>query len=102
MTHQRYYIRDGAKTSADGVVNASSAFTSLNGVPLAREGDPVECPACGEQGLIECVGPRLFDQSEGRECALSDDLCRCACSPPPTLVADQFGDFQIVSGSAAA
>jgi len=102
MTKRRYYVCDGAKTTADGVVKASSAFSSLNGRPLAREGDPVECPACGQQGVIECAGPRLSDLSEGKECALSDDLCRCACSPPPTLVADQFDDFQVVADSSAA
>lgn len=97
MSLKRYYIRDGAKTTADGIVKASSTFTIFDGLPLAREGDPVDCPACGQQGVIQCVAPRLPDQSEGKECALSDDLCICACSPAPTLIADQFNDFQIVS-----
>ena len=102
MTNRRYYICDGAKTSADGIVKASSPFSSWEGRPLAREGDPIDCPACGEQGVIECAGPRLPDQSEGNACALSDDLCRCGCSPPPTLVADQFDDYQVVADGSAA
>jgi uncharacterized Zn-binding protein involved in type VI secretion len=102
MTIRRYYICDGARTSADGIVKASSGLSSLNGRPLAREGDPVDCPACGELGVIECAEPRLPDQSEGKECALSDDLCRCGCSPSPTLVADQFDDYQLVAGSPTA
>lgn len=102
MTHKRFYIRAGATTTAGGTVRASSSFTTLDGKALAREGDPVDCPACGEQGLIQCVMPRLPDQSEGKECALSDDLCICACSPSPKLVADQIHDFQLVADSPAA
>lgn len=99
MSQKRYYIRDGAKTSADGVVKASCTFSTQDGKALAREGDPVECPTCGEQGVIQCAGARLQDQSEGRQYALSDDLCICGCSPAPKLVADQFDDFQIVADS---
>jgi uncharacterized Zn-binding protein involved in type VI secretion len=102
VSHKRYYIRDGAKTTADGTVRASSTFATLDGKALAREGDPVDCPACGEQGVIQCVTPRLSDASEGKECALSDDLCLCACSLAPTLVAEQFHDYQSVAASAAA
>ncbi|VXB67773.1 PAAR domain-containing protein [Massilia sp. 9I] len=99
MSHKRYYIRDGAQTTADGIVKASGTFTTLDGIPLAREGDPVDCPACGEQGVIQCVAPRLPDQAEGKQYALSDDLCVCGCSPPPKLLADRFDDFQIVDDS---
>ena len=102
MTHKRIYIRAGATTTSGGTVRASSTFITPDGMPLAREGVPVDCPECGEQGVIQCVMPRLADQSEGKECALSDDLCICACSPPPKLVADQFSDFQFVAGSCAA
>ena len=102
MSQKRYYIRDGAKTTADAVVKASSAFGTLDGKSIAREGDPVDCPACGEQGLIQCVTPRLSDLSEGKQCALSDDLCICGCSPPPKLLADQSSDFQLVDDSLSA
>lgn len=99
MSQKRYYVRDGAKTSADGLVRASCGFSTQEGKALAREGDPVDCPTCGEQGVIQCAGPRLQDQSEGKQYALSDDLCICACSPAPKLLADQSDDFQIVAGS---
>lgn len=102
MAYKRYYIRDGAKTTADGIVRASSKFTTLDGRPLALDGDPIACPACGEEGKIQCVAPRLADQSDGKACALSDDLCICGCSPPPKLLADQFYDFQVVPDGAAA
>lgn len=101
MSHKRFYIRDGAKTTADGVVKASGTFTTSDGIALAREGDPVECPTCGEQGVIQCVAPRLLDQSEGKQYALSGDQCMCGCSPAPKLVADRFDDFQLVDDSAA-
>jgi type VI secretion system secreted protein VgrG len=89
MIYRRYHIRAGATTTAGGIVRASSQFCIVNGAPLAREGDPVDCPACGTQGVIKCDMPRLPDRFEGKEYALSDDLCICKCDPPPKLIADQ-------------
>jgi uncharacterized Zn-binding protein involved in type VI secretion len=94
MSYRRYYIRAGAATTAGGTVRASSVFCIVNGSPLAREGDPVDCPACLTHGIIQCVMPRLSDSFEGKEYALSDDLCICKCNPPPTLVADQTDEWQ--------
>jgi uncharacterized Zn-binding protein involved in type VI secretion len=96
MIHRRYHIRDGAKTTAGGIVRASSQWLIVNGKALAREGDPVNCTACGTQGVIKCVMPRLTDRFEGKEYALSDDLCICKCSPPPKLIADQDYKCQIL------
>lgn len=96
MSYKRFYVRAGATTTAGGTVKASSEFSLLDGVPLAREGDLVDCPACGERGRIECVMPRLSDTFEGEEYALSDDLCICACRPSPKLVADQDTEFQVL------
>jgi hypothetical protein len=98
VTHQRYHIRAGAMTSADGAVRASGSYDSLDGLAPAREGDRVDYPACGEQGATQCVPPRLADPSEGKECALSDELCLCTCLPPPTLLADRFSFVQILAG----
>jgi len=97
MSYRRFYVRAGATTTAGGTVNATSEFSVLDGVPLAREGDLVDCPACGEQGRIECAMPRLSDTFEGKEYALSDDLCICACHPYPKLVADQDSEFQVLN-----
>ncbi len=102
MTHKRYTIRAGARTTAGGTVRVTGTFMTLNGVPVAREGDPVDCPACGQEGVIQCVKPRLRKLSNGKECALSDDLCICACSPAPKIVADQFTDYQLVPDSPTA
>jgi len=97
MISKRHYIRAGATTSAGGVVRASSTFCNLGGAALAREGDPVDCPACGVQGVIKCVLPRVSDTFEGKEYALSDDLCVCNCTPAPKLVADQDYDYQMLT-----
>jgi uncharacterized Zn-binding protein involved in type VI secretion len=94
MIYKRYYIRAGAKTDAGGVVKASSQHHMVNGMPLAREGDPIDCPACGTQGVIQCTTPRISHTLDGKEFALSDDLCICECSPAPKLVADQGYKYQ--------
>lgn len=97
MILRRYHIRAGATTTAGGVVRVSSDYRKLNGVPLARDGDPVDCPACGAQGVIKCVTPRLIERFKGKEFALSDDLCICGCNPPPKLIADQQSVCQVIA-----
>jgi hypothetical protein len=56
----------------------------------------VSCPTCNSTGVIEPDGPRLGHRFNGRLMALSDDVCRCKCSPPPRLVANQTFSRQIV------
>lgn len=96
MSSRRYHIRAGAKTTAGGTVSASSHFCVIDGKPLAREGDPVDCPACNTQGRIACLMPRISDSFGGRQYALSDDVCICECNPPPKLIADQGIKFQVL------
>jgi len=96
MSLRRYYIRAGATTTAGGTVKASSQFYVVDGSPLAREGDAIDCPACNTQGYIECVTPRIADSFAGKQYALSDDLCICQCSPPPKLIPDQGIKFQVL------
>lgn len=57
----------------------------------------MDCPACGTAGIIRCVMPRIPDRLQGKECALSDDLCICNCSPPPKLIAEQTVKFQLLA-----
>jgi uncharacterized Zn-binding protein involved in type VI secretion len=97
MIQRRYHIRDGAKTTASGTVRASASWFKLDGAPLAREGDPVDCPACGAEGVVQCVQPRMPDHLDGRQFALSDDLCICGCNPPPKLIAEQTTRFQLLA-----
>ena len=86
---KRYHITLGARTTANGTVTAASSMASINGAPLALEGDAVSCPSCHSDGVIVCAGPRLPDHWNGRPYALQDDLCACKCVPAPRLVANQ-------------
>jgi uncharacterized Zn-binding protein involved in type VI secretion len=94
MFVKRYHITEGATTSAGGVARASIKCSSINGAAMVLEGDPVDCPACGAQGVIKCVMPRLVDRYGDKEYALSDDLCICGCNPPPKLIASQDFRYQ--------
>lgn len=95
MIQRRYHIRAGAKTTAGGTVTASTTWFRIDGVSVACEGDPVDCPTCGTQGFIQCVMPRNPERPNGKEVALSDDMCICSCSPPPRLIAEQTIKCQI-------
>jgi len=86
---KRYHITVGAKTTADGTVMTGYEFWTIDGQPIAREGDEVACPACDSTGVIVCDGPHLVDLMQGRPTALDGDLCRCKCDPPPRLIANQ-------------
>ncbi len=86
---RRYNITHDAKTTAGGKVVATTPGATIDGKLVAREGDPVICPACGTRGVIVCVGPHLHQTWLGRQTALEGDLCRCECKPPPQLIANQ-------------
>ena len=86
---KRYHITLGARTTAGGIVATASSLASVDGAPIAVEGDTINCPACRSDGVIVCAGPRLPDHWEGRRYALQDDLCVCKCVPAPRLVATQ-------------
>ena len=96
---KRYLILLGAQTTAGGTVKTASSFMSYNGLPYALEGDLVDCPACGHEGTIQCVAPRLDARYNGRQYALEHDLCLCGCSPPPRLIANQQHNCQLVDGA---
>ena len=85
----RYFITLGAATTAGGKVTSASHVKTINGVPVALEGDRCWCAACLSEGVIKADGPRLSTTVGGRETALGDDLCICRCSPPPRLVPSQ-------------
>lgn len=93
---KRYLIALGAQTEAGGTVKTATSFMSYNGLPYALEGDLVDCPACGRQGSIGCVAPRLDASFNGRQYALEHDLCLCGCSPPPRLIANQQHNCQVL------
>jgi uncharacterized Zn-binding protein involved in type VI secretion len=94
---RRYFITRGAKTTAGGTVIGGLSCFSIKQVDIALEGHEVLCPACKTTGVIVCVSPRLSQNARGRKIALSDDLCRCKCDPPPRLIADQFERYQTIT-----
>ncbi|WP_448125838.1 PAAR domain-containing protein [Pseudomonas veronii] len=99
---RRYFITRGAKTTAGGTVVGGLTGFRITQVDIALEGHEVLCPVCKTTGVIVCVGPRLEQWARGRRVALSDDLCRCQCDPPPRLLADQFERFQTLTAEDSA
>lgn len=93
---QRYYITLGAPTTAGGKVISANHCDTIDGLPMALEGDTCWCPACDAEGIIVLDGPRLSETFDGREFALSDDLCLCKCNPPPRLVSAQAFAYQLI------
>ncbi|WP_179403118.1 PAAR domain-containing protein [Burkholderia guangdongensis] len=87
---RRYDIVKGDTTTAGGLVRAGDRSDHIGASEQAYEHDPVWCPVCKTTGKIQCAGARISSTGpDGREAALSDDLCICQCSPPPKLVASQ-------------
>lgn len=91
---KRYHITLGATTTAGGTVTSASSLISVDGAKIALEGDIVFCKACNADGVIKLDGPRLSESFNGRQVALSDDLCICKCNQPPRLVNTQTRKFQ--------
>jgi uncharacterized Zn-binding protein involved in type VI secretion len=94
----RYVITLGAATTEGGKVSSASRFETIDGAPVAVEGDICWCPTCLSEGVIRPDGPRLPDAIDGRQVALHDDLCICKCRPPPRLVAIQTLLVQSIDG----
>ncbi|WP_183723755.1 MULTISPECIES: PAAR domain-containing protein [Paraburkholderia] len=91
---RRYDIVKGDSTTAGGIVQNGDSNDMLNGREQAYENDPVWCPACNTIGRIVCAGRRLpMTAPDGREAALSDDLCVCRCSPSPLLIPSQDASY---------
>lgn len=91
---RRYDIRKGDKTTAGGTVLGGDPNDTIDELAQAYERDDVWCPACKSMGHIVCDGPRFPMQGpDGREGALSEDLCVCRCSPPPRLLPSQFTSY---------
>lgn len=99
---RRYAITLGASTDSGGKVTSASSRMSIAGALIALEGDSVFCPACKSEGKIVCDGPRLPEAWMGRQIALQDDMCVCACLKPPRLIASQTLKCQIIGSDAPA
>ncbi|WP_175783127.1 PAAR domain-containing protein [Burkholderia anthina] len=91
---KRYDIVKGDTTTAGGLIEGCNGNDLVGAREQAYEGDPVACPACETVGKIACDGPRIRTTGpDGRQAALSDDLCVCQCSPSPRLIASQISSF---------
>lgn len=90
----RYPITVGAETTAGGKVISGNTRSTIHGAAVAHADDSVFCTACNTVGVIKPDGPRLSDTFDGKEAALSDDLCICKCNPPPRLIANQTFSYQ--------
>jgi len=71
-------------------------------VAVAIEGDSIVCPACRSKGVIQIFGPRIPESWNGKQVALQDDLCVCACPAPPRLVANQTLKYQSIGAGGGA
>jgi hypothetical protein len=93
MTRRHDILTDDTTTS-DGVVKSGNLRDHVGARHQAYEGDSVWCPVCKSMGRIVCVGARLpMKGPDGREAALSDDLCLCLCEPSPRLIASQSSSY---------
>ncbi|MGO4811044.1 PAAR domain-containing protein [Cupriavidus sp. 2MCAB6] len=94
---RRYDITRGDSTTSGGTVEGGDGDDKVGDREQAYEGDPVWCPACKTMGRIVCVGPRLsMTGPDGRQAALSDDLCVCRCDPSPRLIPSQHASYMDV------
>ena len=99
---RRYTITLGARTTAGGSVVTASGSGTIEGVPIALEGDLIQCPVCKSSGKILCVGPRIPEISDGRHVALENDLCVCRCTPMPRLLTIQTMRSQVIKDTGRA
>lgn len=91
---RRYDILRGDKSTAGGTVEGGDPNDRVGNREQAYENDPVWCPACKTMGRIVCVGVRLsMTGPDGRQGALSEDLCVCKCMPSPVLIPSQYGSY---------
>jgi len=94
---RRYDIRRGDPTTVGGRVEGGRVDDMVGNREQAYDGDPVWCPVCKTMGVIVCSGPRLpMKAPDGREAALSNDLCVCKCDPSPLLISTQYNSYMDV------
>jgi uncharacterized Zn-binding protein involved in type VI secretion len=67
-------IRLGDKTSHHGTVLEASALSDSGGVGLARVGDKVSCPKCGDNTIAEGDATMIVD---GKPVARHGDKTAC-------------------------
>ncbi|PCE33773.1 PAAR domain-containing protein [Burkholderia ubonensis] len=91
---RRYDILKGDTTTSNGTVLGGDSNDRIGDREQAYERDEVWCPVCQSTGHIVCDGARISMRGpDGREGALSDDLCVCKCNPPPRLLPSQHSSY---------
>jgi len=76
------FIRLGDKTSHHGTVVQASAMTDSGGKGLARVGDKVTCPKCGDTTIADGDATMIVD---GKPVARNGDKTACGA----VLIASQ-------------
>jgi uncharacterized Zn-binding protein involved in type VI secretion len=91
---KRYDLMKGDKTTTGATILNGDSNDMLGDREQAYESDPVACPVCKTIGRLVCVGPRLSMTSpDGREAALSDDICLCVCVPSSHFLPSQYTSY---------
>lgn len=94
---KRYDLMQGDKTTTGATILNGDSTDMLGDREQAYEGDPVACPVCKTIGRIVCVGPRhSMTAPDGREAALSDDICLCLCNPSSYFLPSQYTSYMEV------
>ena len=75
-------IRLGDKTSHNGVVLEASQLSDSGGIGIARVGDKVSCPKCGDNAIASGDATMIVD---GKPVARHGDKTACGA----TLIAGQ-------------
>ncbi|SAL17050.1 hypothetical protein AWB69_00903 [Caballeronia udeis] len=88
---KRYDLVQGDKTTTGATILNGDSTDMLGDREQAYEGHPVACPVCKTIGRIVCVEPRhSMTSPDGREAALSDDICLCLCHPSSRFLPSQY------------
>ncbi|MDU8500084.1 PAAR domain-containing protein [Pseudomonas syringae] len=87
-----FIVREGDLTTTGGFVLSASASEVIGLRRVARMGDPVWCPACGEIGFIAQGNPTYVDElvavaTQGHE-------IECGCPPGSNRLTASQQDIQ--------
>jgi uncharacterized Zn-binding protein involved in type VI secretion len=94
---KRYDLVQGDKTTTGATILNGDSTDMLGDREQAYENDAVACPVCKTIGRIVCVGPRhSMTSPDGREAALSDDICLCNCIPGSHFLPSQYTSYMDV------
>ncbi|MDD2115404.1 PAAR domain-containing protein [Pseudomonas asiatica] len=72
-------IRIGDRTTGGGTVLSGSTAMYFDGIGVAREGDPVDCPVLGHGRTVIAEGHAAF-KDNGVPVAFDGHRCACGCA----------------------